>query len=66
MSEQNTSFMTKLDQWSEENVIAPLSFAYADDDWKAIAAAKKSALKAIRAKVLESYRNGLAAGPRKR
>jgi len=55
--------MAELDLWSEANVIGPLSVTSANDrDWESEAAQVK---KAIRGKVLESYRNGQAAGPRK-
>ncbi len=54
------SFMQELDEWSEINVIEPLSNP--QFDWNvAVEQVKKS----IRAKVLESYRNGQQAGPRR-
>lgn len=58
MSEQEKtqSFMQELDGWSVEAVIAPLL----DDGPDAIDGVKK----AIREKVLQSYRNGQSAGPR--
>ena len=59
MSEQQVvkkSFMQELDLWSDANVIDPL-FNNGPD---AIDEVKK----AIREKVLESYHNGQAAGPR--
>lgn len=63
MSEQKTSFMTELDMWSEANIIGPLFHTDLDqDNWEESVAQVK---KAIRAKVLESYRNGQSAGPRK-
>ena len=65
MSEQKTSFMTELDKWTEENVIFPVSLASTNGNDESFAAAKDVAKKAIRAKVLESYRNGQSAGPRK-
>lgn len=57
-----SSFMQELDQWSEANVIGPLfaSEADAEDFDGAVERVKK----AIRVKVLESYRNGQVAGPR--
>ena len=70
MSEQEkskSSFMQELDQWSRAEVIDPLLYAGAgsvedeDFDWEGSA---EKAMKAIRAKVLESYRNGLATGQR--
>lgn len=54
MSEEN--YMARLDAWSNEHVIAPLLDNGAD--------AIEGAQKAIREKVLESYRNGLKAKPR--
>ena len=64
MSEQKTNYMAELDLWIENNVIEPLLHCTETDssDWeKAVEQIKK----AIRAKVLESYRNGQAAGPAK-
>ena len=70
MSEQQKpkSFMQELDEWSDANVIGPLYAAAQDlgddctpEDWDR---AVQPVLKAIRAKVLESYRNGQVAGPR--
>ena len=54
------SFMQELDEWSEINVIEPLSNPQLDWD-----VAVEQVKKAIRAKVLESYRNGQQAGPRR-
>lgn len=65
MSEQKISFMAQLDQWSDENVIFPLSLAITNGNAESHTAAKDAVKKAIRAKVLESYRNGQSAGPRK-
>jgi hypothetical protein len=63
MPEQKTSFMAELDMWTEANVLGPMYHTDPKDaDWEdAVLRIKK----AIRAKVLESYRNGQAAGPRK-
>lgn len=66
MSEQEkpkSSYMQELDRWSESNVIGPLVTSEAgEDDWEeSVERVKKS----IRAKVLESYRNGQVAGPRR-
>ena len=60
--EKQSSFMTELDRWSETNVIGPLfASETGEEDWDiAIGRVKK----AIRQKVLESYRNGQVAGPR--
>jgi len=63
MSEQKSNFMAELDLWSEANVIGPLAVTDANQtDWEPAVFQVK---KAIRTKVLESYRNGQAAGPRK-
>ena len=61
MSEQKTNFMASLDEWTGENVIRPL-YEAVKDDWHPVILEVQ---KAIRAKVLESYRNGQTAGPRK-
>ena len=65
MSEQEkaTSFMHELDRWSESNIISPLYAGESSpDDWmEAVERVKR----AIRQKVLESYRNGQVAGPRR-
>ena len=65
MSEQQKpkSFMEELDLWSEANILRLLFGTDPNqDDWASVEAQVK---KAIRAKVLESYRNGQAAGPAK-
>jgi len=60
MSEQKQSFMQQLDNWTQSSVIDAL---YNSDpiegNWDESVAQVK---KAIREKVLESYRNGLGAG----
>lgn len=65
MSEQKKpSFMEELDKWTMANVIDPLTYIFAEgeeDDWEKTNARIKQA---IRQKVLDSYRNGQAAGPR--
>ena len=65
MSEQEkakSSFMEELDKWTEESVLLPLFGTDSNqDDWQAV---EEKVKKAIRAKVLESYRNGQAVGPR--
>ena len=54
--------MQELDLWSEANIFRPLFGTDPNqDDWKGVTEQVK---KAIRAKVLESYRNGQQAGPR--
>ena len=65
MSEQKNSFMVELDMWSSENVVSPLYLACMRGPEEAIVEAKELVKKAIRTKVLESYHNGQAAGPRK-
>jgi len=63
MSEQKqSSFMEELDRWTESTIIGPLfASETSEEDWEpAIERVKK----AVRQKVLESYRNGQAAGPR--
>lgn len=65
MSEQEkekSSFMQELDRWTESTIICPLFASEVDgEDWEpAIERIKK----AIREKVLDSYRNGLRAKPR--
>ena len=74
MSEVRTSFMAELDQWSQEEVIKPLldmfprvagETVYDEDLPYAPEQVLADVKKAIRAKVLESYRNGQSAGPRK-
>jgi len=80
MSEQKSSFMADLDRWTLEQIIAPLakavrrhfeSFeedgepAYDPHAEEAVTRTEDAIRKAVREKVLESYRNGQAAGPRK-
>ena len=57
MSEQKSNYMAQLNAWSNEHVIAPLL----DYGVEAIEGVQK----AIREKVLESYKNGLKAGAAK-
>ena len=58
MSEQETPFMAKLDAWTEEAIIEPLM----NDLGGVIGVDMDLQIRrAIRAKVLESYRNGQAA-----
>ena len=55
--------MQELDLWSEANIIGPLFNTDPNqEDWEP---AVEQVKKAIRTKVLESYRNGQAAGPTK-
>lgn len=75
MSEQKSSFMADLDQWTLEQIISPLSRVVAvhiestgedsESAFKAVMRTNEAVKKAVRDKVLESYRNGQAAGPRK-
>jgi hypothetical protein len=63
MSEQQQkpkSFMEELDEWSNANVISPLLDTLAED----LDNVEEEVKKAIRAKVLQSYRNGRQAGPK--
>ena len=61
MSEQKTNFMYELDLWLDANVIGPLESAAGTADFGRVAIDVK---KGIRTKVLESYHNGQAAGPK--
>ena len=74
MSEQKPRYMQQLDEWTENEIIHPLHEGFKweqdhidltaqqelDDHADEVIAAVK---KAIREKVLESYRNGQKAGP---
>ena len=70
MSEQKQSgFMQELDAWIDANVVHPLVEA---DRYEPVGSATSELMlavdvvkRAIRQKVLESYRNGQQAGPRK-
>jgi hypothetical protein len=69
MSEQEkkSSFMQELNKWSEAEIISPLLYAGAqsvEDENFDCAAISEEKRDLIRAKVLESYRNGLAVGRR--
>jgi hypothetical protein len=66
MSEQQQktkSFMEELDLWTDANVIGPLETndPALHEEWIPVVQQVK---KAVRTKVLESYRNGQAASPR--
>lgn len=65
MSEEKTSYMASLDAWSDKSIIEPLADAYLQGPEEVIIDAQEYVRKAIREKVLESYRNGQAAGPRR-
>jgi len=56
--------MQELDEWTEATVISPLHEAITEGNYADCDAAFQAVKKAIREKVLESYRNGQAAGPR--
>ena len=65
MSEVKRTFMQELNLWSEANIIGPLGSAAStfeeggqEQEWEPTVEQVK---KAIREKVLESYRNGLKA-----
>jgi len=55
--------MAGLDQWTESYVVNPLIYAHAEDGEKGWRRCTEEIKRAIRDKVLESYRNGQAAGP---
>jgi len=63
MSEQKAaSFMRELDRWTETTVISPLEGAIMDADQKGYEETVEKIQRAVRQKVLESYRNGQKAG----
>jgi hypothetical protein len=62
MSEEKQSFMQQLDAWADREVVMPLLDPADEAEGDAVI---EKVHKAIRAKVLESYRNGQAAGPAK-
>jgi hypothetical protein len=66
MSEEKMSYMTSLDAWSDKSIIEPLADAYLNGPEEVIINAQEFARKAIRTKVLESYRNGQAVAHAKR
>jgi hypothetical protein len=65
MSEEKRTFMQELDLWSEANVINPLLCNDDDADEYVGEERVEQIQRAIRQKVLESYRNGQSAGPRR-
>ena len=67
MSEQEKpkSFMQELDQWIEEEVFEKLYAIWNRSQDGDMTATAEPVKKAIRTKVLESYRNGQKAGPRR-
>jgi hypothetical protein len=62
--EQPKSFMEELDEWTSANVIVPLVGAGKGVSVAEFEDTAQTVQKSIRQKVLESYRNGQAAGPR--
>lgn len=63
MFQQKPNYQAELETWMQANVIGPLSLTDpSQGDWEAAVIGVKQA---IRHKVLESYRNGQAAGPRR-
>jgi hypothetical protein len=64
MSEQKVSFMQELDTWADAYVIAPLVYSEDENDTEVTEESIQQVKRAIRAKVLESYRNGQVTGPR--
>jgi len=66
MSEQKASgYMAQLDAWTQRAVIDPLHKAIVEGDGDQCDAVCQAVKKAVREKVLESYRNGQQAGPTK-
>src|SRR5437588_7946874 len=69
MSEKSKGFMASLDEWTEENVFSPLRDAWLPESQDplpqtvGVTFLEENVKKAIRTKVLQSYRNGLKAGP---
>jgi hypothetical protein len=64
MSEPKLTYMQQLDAWTEATVINPLHEAITDGDGADCDATCEAVKKAIREKVLESYKNGLKAPSR--
>ena len=64
MSEQQKpNYMAALDQWIDANVISPLVYSGGDGEGQELTEETvEQVKKAIREKVLESYKNGLKAG----
>jgi len=65
MSEQKVSFMQELDTWVDAYVISPLVYSDDENDTEVTEESIQQVKRVIRAKVLESYRNGQSAGPRR-
>ncbi|MDA2933232.1 hypothetical protein MYX82_02700 [Acidobacteria bacterium AH-259-D05] len=71
MREQKSGFMQELDRWTDEEVIGPIWDNLPDsednpEDRENFSRVTDAVKKAIREKVLESYRNGQKAGLPKR
>ena len=72
MSEQTRSYMQLLDDWTNNEIIVPLVRVLSEEQEDPLETDRHQSEvfaqveKAIRSKVLESYRNGQAAGPYKR
>jgi hypothetical protein len=64
MSEQKSNYMQQLDAWTQCTIIDPLHEAIVEGDGRKCDAVCEDVKKAIREKVLESYRNGLKAKAR--
>jgi len=75
MSEQRKTFMQELDQWTSQAILRPIHdgwHAYyaadgneeAEETTQRLTLVEQAAKKAIREKVLESFRNGLKAKSR--
>ena len=73
MSEQKSNYMATLNEWTDFNIIIPITDAVTeylerqdkeDDGEDAVNAVYAEIKKSIREKVLESYRNGQAAKPK--
>ena len=62
--EKPKSFMQELDQWIEEEVFENLYAIWNESQDGNMNATAESVKKAIRGKVLESYKNGIKAGAR--
>ena len=80
MNQQKPSYMQQLDEWTQETIIDPIHSAFEEygdavhederphQDEEAAQIFEKAwaeVKKAVRERVLESYRNGQKAGPRK-
>ncbi len=64
MSEQKVSYMVSLDEWTDRSIIDVLTDAFLKGE-DATIDAQEYVRKAVREKVLESYRNGQAATQRR-